>query len=177
MRAPEELTTRRLTLRRPQPADAPSIHRHYAGDAEVTRYLAWTRHRSVADTVEFVRWSNAVWSASTAGPYMIVDGSGEIVGSTGLDVETRWRATTGFVLARDAWGRGYGTEVALAMADLGARIGLARVYALCHPDNAASARVLAKAGFVREGLLRSHVVFPNLDPERPGDAECWARVP
>ncbi|MDN5750749.1 MAG: acyl-CoA dehydrogenase, partial [Pseudonocardia sp.] len=38
-----------------------------------------------------------------AGPYLALAG-GELVGSTGLDVETPWRAATGFVLARSAGG-------------------------------------------------------------------------
>ena len=41
-----------------------------------------------------------------------------MVGTTGLDVETRWRAATGYVLRRRAWGRGLATEVAVAMTRL-----------------------------------------------------------
>jgi ribosomal-protein-alanine N-acetyltransferase len=176
MRAPETLMTARLMLRRPVLGDAASILESYAGDAEVTRLLAWPRHRSLEDTQSFVRWSDEVWSGAVAGPYVILDRGGQLVGSTGLDVETLWRATTGFVLARAAWGRGYATEVAAAMAQLAGAIGLARLYALCHVENRASAHVLAKAGFAREGVLRRHVLFPNLDSDLPSDVECWGHV-
>ncbi len=40
------------------------------------------------------------------------------MGSTGLDVETRVQASTGYVLARDAWGLGYATELASEMVRL-----------------------------------------------------------
>jgi [ribosomal protein S5]-alanine N-acetyltransferase len=64
----------------------------------------------------------------------------------------------------------------MAMAELAAELGIERLYALCHPDNRASAHVLAKAGFTREGVLRRHTVFPNIDPTTAQDVECWARL-
>lgn len=176
MRAPETLTTDRLTLRRPVAADARAILDAYASDAEVTRFLAWPRHTGLDDTLGFVAWSDQVWSTAAAGPLLIVDGDGAVVGTTGLDVETPYRASTGYVLARRAWGCGYATEVTVAMAQLADRLGIARLYALCHTENRASARVLAKAGFAFEGVLRRHCVFPNLDPAEPQDVECWAHL-
>jgi [ribosomal protein S5]-alanine N-acetyltransferase len=175
VRAPETLATERLLLRRPTAADASAIL-SYAGDPEVTRLLEWPRHRSVEDTLAFVSWADAAWSATPAGPYLITDRDGRILGSTGLNVETPYRATIGYVLARDAWGQGFATEVAGAMVRLAASLGLVRLAAFCHPDNRASARVLEKVGFIREGVLRRHTVFPNLDPDRPHDVESWARI-
>lgn len=176
-RAPETLATARLVLRRPAPADAGPIFEGYAGDPDVTRFLAWPWHRSVEDSLAFVRWSGEVWSTAPAGPYLILTRDGALVGSTGLDVETPGRAATGFVLARTAWGRGYATEAATAMVQLAASLGITRLSALCHPENRASARVLAKTGFAREGVLRRHVILPNLDPDEPCDVECWAQRP
>ena len=148
----------------------------FAADPEVTRYLSWPLHRSVEDSIAFVHWSERTWSSSPAGPYVILDETGTLIGSTGLDVETPWRASTGYVLERAAWGRGYGTEAAVAMAELAAELGMVRLCAVCHVEHRASARVLAKAGFEREGVLRRHTVFPNLDPANPADVECWARI-
>jgi len=51
-----------------------------------------------------------------------------------------------------------------------------RLHDLCHPDNIASACVLAKAGFLREGVLRRHTCFPNIGLDEPQDVEIWARV-
>ena len=99
-----------------------------------------------------------------------------MLGTTGLDVETAWRAATGYVLRRDVWGRGLASEVAAAMVRLADELGLIRLHALCHPDNTASARVVAKAGFLREGVLRRHSCFPNIGREEPQDVEVWARV-
>jgi RimJ/RimL family protein N-acetyltransferase len=174
--APERLVTERLTLRRPRATDAAAILQSYAGDPDVTSLLAWPRHRSIEDTLAFVEWSDQVWRNTLAGPYLILDREDRVVGTTGLDVETPWRAATGYVLRRDAWGCGVATEVAVAMTGLAEDLGLDRLYALCHPDNIASARVLGKAGFIREGVLRRHTYFPNLGVEGPQDVEIWARV-
>ena len=174
--APERLVTQRLVLRRPRSADAAAILQRYAGDSEVTRLLAWPRHRSVQDTLSFLSWSDQAWGSTPAGPYLIFDREDRVLGITGLDVGTPWRAATGYVLRRDAWGRGLATEVTVAMTRLADDLGMVRVHALCHPDNTASARVLAKAGFLREGVLRRHTWFPNIGLDEPQDVEIWARV-
>jgi RimJ/RimL family protein N-acetyltransferase len=174
--APETITTERLLLRRPVAADAEAMQQSYAGDAEVTKLLGWPRHLSVDDTLAFISWSDEAWSIGPAGPYVIADRHDVIIGSTGLDVETAHRAGTGYVLARHAWGHGYATEATRAMANLADQLGIGRLYALCHPDNRASVRVLEKAGFSFEGVLPRHTVFPNLDPTCAHDVECWARV-
>jgi RimJ/RimL family protein N-acetyltransferase len=172
----QTLTTERLLLRQPERADARAIFDGYANDVDVTRLLAWPRHRSLDDTVAFLGWSEQVWSTQGVGPYVVVDGTDAVIGTTGLDIETPFRAATGYVLARHVWGVGYATELATAMVGLAERLDVHRLYALCHPDNAASGRVLEKAGFDVEGVLRQHTVFPNLDPERPQNVQCWARI-
>lgn len=174
--APERLATERLVLRRPQAVDAASILDSYASDPEVTRLLAWPRHRTLDDTLAFVQWSDQIWGSQLAGPYLVLDREGRVIGSTGLDVETPWRAATGYALSREVWGRGLATELTLAMTRLADDLGVVRLYALCHPNNTASARVLAKVGFAREGVLRRHTVFPNMQFAGPQDVECWARV-
>jgi RimJ/RimL family protein N-acetyltransferase len=62
------------------------------------------------------------------------------------------------------------------MGELAERLGIGRLYALCHPDNRASLRVLEKADFTFEAVLRQHTVFPNLDPALARDVECWTRI-
>ncbi len=80
------------------------------------------------------------------------------------------------MLRRNAWGRGQATEVTVAVTRLADDLGVIRLHALCHPDNTSSAHVLAKAGFLREGVLRRHTCFPNIGLDEPQDVEIWARV-
>ncbi|EWM11890.1 GNAT family N-acetyltransferase [Kutzneria sp. 744] len=56
-----------------------------------------------------------------------------------------------YVLAEPAWGRGLGTELATAIVAYGFdTLGLDRVYATVHEDNAASLHTLGKIGFVHD---------------------------
>ena len=171
------IETERLLLRPPTEEDAESIFARYASDAEVTRYLGWLRHTSVQDTRAFVGFSLAEWARWGVGPVMIFNKvSGVLIGASGLVMETSDRAATGYVLAQDAWGKGYATESLHAMIALAAEFKVARLYALCHVEHRASQRVLEKCGFQREGVLPRHSVFPNLSPE-PLDVLSYARSP
>ena len=65
------------------------------------------------------------------------------------------RAEIGFGLQSAYWGKGYMSEAARAVVDCGFDVlRLHRIEADIDPRNRASARVLEKLGFVREGLLR-----------------------
>jgi RimJ/RimL family protein N-acetyltransferase len=50
-----------------------------------------------------------------------------------------------------------------------------RVWATCHVDNERSARLLLRAGFLLEGRLTRHAVYPNLGPE-PRDSLLYAKA-
>jgi RimJ/RimL family protein N-acetyltransferase len=177
VRAPSRIETERLLLRRPERRDASAIFERYASDPEVTRFLGWPRHRAIADTRAFLAFSDDEWQRWPAGPYLIESrADGTLVGGSGLGFETPNRAVTGYVLAKDAWGRGYATEALRAMVDLAPQVGVQRLYALCHPDHRASSHVLEKGGFTREAILQKHTEFPNLDPGQPGDVLCYVRL-
>lgn len=177
MRAPERFLTPRLVLRRPRPADAEAIFARYASDADVTCLLSWPRHTSIDDTRAFLQFSEAEWERWPAGPYLLESREdGTLLGSTGLAFETPHRASTGFLVARDAWGQGYATEALRGVVDIARTLGLVRLYALCHADHRASWRVLEKCGFVREATLRQHTEFPNLGVRAPCDVLCYATI-
>src|SRR6185436_10062199 len=68
-------------------------------------------------------------------------------------------ASMGYCLDDAAWGHGYATEAARALLQWAfATLDLNRVQAETDTRNAASARVLEKLGFVREGTLREDCV-------------------
>jgi RimJ/RimL family protein N-acetyltransferase len=87
-----------------------------------------------------------------------IDVAGEAAGTIGIvpgtDVE-RIGAEIGYWLGEPFWGRGIMTEVvrAVTLACL-EQFQLVRVFAVPYATNAASCRVLEKAGFVCEGRLR-----------------------
>jgi len=163
MKGLEYIETTRLVLRKPTTADAKAIYTRYSSDTEVTKYVAWPRHQSIEQTRAFLAFSEAEWKRWPAGPYLIeCQGDRRLLGGTGLAFETPTVAATGYVLARDAWGHGYATEALAAVVVVARRLGVRRLYALCHPHHQASIRVLEKCGFVPEELLAGFADFPNL---------------
>src|SRR5215831_14989217 len=151
MKAPEHIETTRLVLRKPTAADAEAIYGRYASDTEVTKYLGWPRHRSIEETKAFLAHSEAAWIRWPAGPYLIESrGDRKLLGGSGFTFEAPTVALTGYVLARDAWGRGYATEALAAVVAVAQRLGVQRLYALCHPNHQASIHVLEKCGFAFE---------------------------
>lgn len=87
---------------------------------------------------------------------------GEAVGGIGvkpgLDVE-RVSGEIGYWLGQRVWGRGLATAAVVALVDhLFASTELTRLFALPFAHNAASRRVLEKAGFHLEALLRKSAI-------------------
>lgn len=111
------------------------------------------------DAVQFIRHvcRRALPEASFA-----IDVDGLAVGAIGLmlreDVE-RVSAEIGYWIGEAYWGRGIVTEALIATTRYAVEtFGLTRVYAIPFAENAASCRVLEKAGFVLEGRLRRSAI-------------------
>ena len=179
VKAPEIIETERLLLRKPKRSDAQAVYDRYASDREVTRYLSWPTHRSVADTLAFLAMSDDEWQRWPAGPYLVLtrtNGKSEaLVGSTGLFYKSPTRAVTGYVFARHAWGQGYATEALQAMVNVARQTGIERLEAICHAEHHPSAHVLEKCGFAREEVRREHFVFPNLKPQKKSNVFSYAK--
>ncbi len=145
MKAPELFETVRLLLQRPRATDLEAIFTRYASDPDVTRFVAWPRHRSLADTEAFLASSDAEWDRWPAGPYILRSRvNGAVLGGTGFAFETPYRASTGYLLAKDAWGKGYATEALQAIVEIARMLGIRRLYAFCHTEHRASRRVLRR---------------------------------
>ncbi len=99
-------------------------------------------------------------------PLAAVDAkSGEIVGGVTLhhlDAE-RAIAEIGYWLFPHARGRGFATRTARLLAEHAFSLGVERVAAYVNVGNTASDRVLERAGFTREGVVRS---LPKPDGSR-----------
>ncbi len=177
MKAPEHIETERLILQRPSLKDAGEIFSRYASDPEVTRYVGFRTHGSLEDTYGFLHYSQKEWDEKPAGPYLIrLRTDNALIGSTGLSFETPYRAMTGYVFAKDCWGKGYAAESLKAMVESGRSAGLLRLYALCHTEHERSWKVLEKCGFYREATLRRYSEFPNLSPGIISDVFCYAFI-
>ena len=151
------LETERLILRKMVLNDAEAVFA-YASNSEVSRYTLWETHRSIEDSRAFLEFATQKYENGGEPDWGIVyRGNGCLVGACGL---VNWeaehaRAEVGFVLSREYWGRGLMSEAVRAILRFGfERMNLNRIEARCIAENAASARVMEKAGMVYEGTLR-----------------------
>ena len=154
-----QLTLTSCEVRSYKTADAEPLARH-ANNRKIWLNLrdAFPHPYTAKDAREFIRSARQRTPEST---FAIAVG-GEAVGSVGfvlrLDVE-RVSAEIGYWLAEPCWGRGIATEVLTAVTEYAiATHALTRVYALPFAWNAASCRVLEKAGYVLEGRLRRSAI-------------------
>ena len=152
------LQTERLQLREILPADAPALLAIH-GDAQAMRHFG-TDPLQTLDEAErlvatFAGWRSLPNPGVRWGLARVEDG--QLVGSCGLFKWNRgWQVCSlGYELAQSAWGQGLMSEALRAALDWGfEHMGLRRVEAQVHPDNAASLRLLQRLGFVVEGRLR-----------------------
>ena len=176
MVAPERLLTPRLLLRKPVPSDVHEVEREYAHDPEVTRYLLWPPDQSSADIEGFLARAMAAWDRGTVYTWAItLRETSRLIGMIDARVDA-YMVNIGYVLSRNEWNRGYTTEALRAVIAWAEREeSVERIWAVCAVVNAASARVMEKAGMEREGVLRKWMIFPNCGGT-PLDCYCYSRV-
>ena len=176
MYPPQQFETDRLILRLPRRDDAPAMFANYAQDAEVTRYLTWRPHKSIEETYSILDLIQKLWRDGEAFSYAItLKGNESIIGMIAIHADG-FKVSLGYVLACPQWGKGYMSEAARAVTDwLLRQPDIYCVFATCDVNNPASAKVMEKAGMKYEGLLRRHMLHPNVSDE-PRDCLMYARV-
>jgi ribosomal-protein-alanine N-acetyltransferase len=151
------LETPRLRLRELTLDDAPALLAIH-GDGPAMRHFGTDPHhpgRGRGPGAAFCRLAPAAPPRRALGLERRADGA--LVGSCGLFAWNReWaKCSTGYELARTARGQGLMREALRAAFDWGfAQMGLHRIEAQIHPDNAPSLALAEGLGFVREGRLR-----------------------
>ena len=153
------ITTDRLTLRQFEVADALAVYHNWARDEEVTKFLMWQPHKSVADSEAVL----ADWVAKYDDPgfyqwaIVLKGSSNEPIGT--ISVVHRHdhikMAHIGYCLGKAWWHQGIMSEaLAGVMAFLFNEVGVNRIESRHDPRNANSGRVMQKCGMRYEGTLR-----------------------
>ena len=113
--------------------------------------------------------------AGTGDAFAAVDGGGRLLAlgfAPAIDRAAR-EAELGYVVAPTARDRGVATWTLVALTRWAFETGILRAYLYVDVDNHASNRVAAKAGYVREGVLRSL----HLKGDVRTDTVLWSRLP
>jgi len=131
------------------------------------RYMSWPWEMlDVEHARQFVRIGREAWlQARTVRMGVFERASGDLLGSVeldGIDLR-RSQAELGYWIRSDRTRRGYAVEAARALLRYAFEtLRLHKVRADVAVDNHASARVLDKLGFVREGTLREERLIGSL---------------
>ena len=164
------LTTERLALRRFVPADLDWLAELYS-DRDVVRYLGGVKDRVKAEEFMNTRILRYYDEHPGLGVWMTVErASGVRVGFHLLNhIRGEPIIQVGFALAKSAWGKGFGTEMAAAVLRYGfVDLNIPCIAGMASLQNHASQRVLLKIGLERRGER----AFPHPDYASEG-AMAW----
>ncbi len=145
-----------LVLRPWRPADAPEVLA-ICQDPEIARWVTIPQPFLPADADAFIEGAAAMWRDGTGAPFAIVDGAaGPLLGAVTRFGPEGHQATFGLWLAPAARGRGVGTRALRLITDWTfATTAAIRLDAFIMVGNEASHRMVERAGFTREGVLRA----------------------
>jgi RimJ/RimL family protein N-acetyltransferase len=157
-------------------ADAGPIFDAYARYPEAAQFLIWRSHRTRADIESYIR--SCLQTPPHRARTYVLQGRRDSAIRGGFDLRQpdRHRLEFGFVLARPWWGQGLMTEALTEVVRWAlAQPAIYRIGSVCDVENIGSARVMEKAGLLREGVLRQWLIHPNISKE-PRDCFSYARV-
>ena len=150
------LTIDELVLRPWRPADAPQLLA-ICQDPEIARWVTIPQPFLPTDADAFIENSETMWRDGRGAAFAIVDAATDhLLGAVTRFGPDGHQATFGLWLGPDARGRGVGTRALRLVADWTfATTAAIRLDAFIMVGNEASDRMVERAGFRREGVLRA----------------------
>jgi RimJ/RimL family protein N-acetyltransferase len=145
------LCTKRLRLRLLKSSDASEIARLLSNDSEAVQMSASMTDPMTEEAA--LDWIERRTSPDQHVFAILLASSGEFLGSIGLG-GPRERCYLGYWIGRQYWNRGYATEAVRGLIEYARWLGIPSLEADTFPNNPASARVLAKTGFVNAGRIQ-----------------------
>lgn len=162
-----------ITLKPVSLDDAEVIFRSWGQHPQNFANLTVAVFRSLDDARRYLR---DVLATPENKAFHIVDAEHGVIGIVKVAIEGH-RARIGYVVHEPHSRRGIATEaVRQVVAIIEAMPNISRIWASCALWNVASARVLEKAGFEREGVLRNWVTYPARGGKAV-DNYVYARIP
>ncbi len=152
------IRTARLNLREFVLADFQAVYA-YSSDPRVTRYLFFgpRDEDGTADYLEGLLASQRERPRTRFELAVEEIAGGKVIGACDLSFIERNVVDLGYMLGIDSWGKGYATEIALALIDAAFfELRAERVISTVDVNNGASIRVLEKIGMRWEAVFRKH---------------------
>lgn len=150
------LETKRLLLRKLTLDDANDMF-EYACEPDITKYVPWEYHKSIEDTLTFLRTVMKKYEENIGADWGIVlKESNKLIGTIGVRLSPEnARAEIGYALSKNYWNKGITIEAMNEIIRFGFnKMDLNRIEARAQVKNVASQRVMIKAGMTYEGTIR-----------------------
>lgn len=152
-----DLETPRLRLRKLTLADVPEYFARIGSSADVTKYMLFQPHQDISESVASIEKALRRYQEGRCYRFCIaLKDTDELIG---VIEPLRFEESTGscsfaYMLGREFWGQGYGTEALRAVLDFLFRdMEVDRVEADHMAYNAASGAVMGKAGMIFTGVV------------------------
>lgn len=153
----------------------------FTSDADVSRFIGWKLMTSIIETKNHIE--NMI-KREAEGTYLYSSiahkSTNEIIGTAMIFNFSREakHAEIGYVIKKDSWGKGYGTETVNLLTDFSfSTLKLHKLHANVVDTNYGSGKVLEKNGFELEGRLKDYyyidgsyldgLIFGKLNGVRP----------
>jgi RimJ/RimL family protein N-acetyltransferase len=148
-----------VALRQWDERDVPTLVECIDGDDEIARWMdAIPQPYGDSEARAWVAQAASFWHAGTSAPFAVTDAkTGRVLGGVGFTWVGEERVgEIGYWLRADVRGQGLMTRAVKLVARWSfAELDCERLQLRADTDNAGSQRVAEKAGFTREGVLRS----------------------
>lgn len=144
------LESERIILRPLSLNDAEDIYRSWTSDSEVAKFMIWDVHKSVNDTIEWLKIEvenidkehNYIWG-------FVLKETGELFGSGGINFKEELGCyELGYNIMKKHWGKGLTTEAGKVILKFAINtLGENKFFCRHAIDNIGSKKVMLKLGF------------------------------
>lgn len=152
------IASERLVLRRFEISDVDAMFANWASDAEVTRYMTKSFHKSKEVTAMVVKdWTDGYLDSNFYQWAIELKSTKEIIGSISAVkiCEKSGEVEIGYCIGKKWWNNGYTTEAFTSVINfLFDQVGAIRICAKHDTNNPASGRVMQKCGLSFNGIYK-----------------------
>lgn len=170
------LEAERLILRPYAETDFEAVHA-YASVAENIQYMPWGPNDE-SQTKAFIKQAIAQSGEIPCKNYhyaAVLKSVKKLIGGCNLTILSDAEAEIGWILHRQYWNQGLGTEMGKCLVEFGfGELGLHRITARCDTENHGSYRVMERIGMRREGCFLEARPANKFSDKKYGDEYLYA---
>lgn len=151
-----KIETERLVLRKFTIYDAKDIFNNWASDVDICKYLRWTKHKNINETINLL--NNWIYEYENKSFYqwaITIKESGFLIGSIGLFIinEHDLCGDIGYCISKECWKQGFATEAVKSILKFAFNeVEFNRIETYHSINNPASGKVMIKSGMTFEGV-------------------------